>query len=327
MSLLDLSCRRIFVTGGTGFVGRTLLDYLISWRERTQQPFEVTVLSRQPARFLARYVEYANQPWLSFVPGSLSELPAPGSYTDVIHAAADTHLQEQGALWIDQIVNGTAAVLDFAVKSGAKRFLHTSSGAIYGPQPADVTELSEDHPGAPSTVAFQSVYGQAKRVAEQLCTVYYHEHGLHTVNARCFAFAGKHLPLDGPYALGNFIRDALQGDAIRVKGDGTAVRSYLDGEDMARWLLALLDSGQGGQSYNVGSDKAVSMKKLAQVVAGLLAPGKSIVVENAQPGNTHRSRYIPCIRKAAALGLVPTYSLEQAISRSVEGCVHHVANA
>lgn len=318
MSAIDLTNRSFFITGGTGFVGRTLLDYLINWQTQTGQNFNVTVLSRYPEKFLSQYVKYTGRPWLSFVQGSLHDLPPPDYYTDVIHAAAEPHLQGQGAQQIDQIVNGTAAVLNFAVQSQAVRFLHTSSGAVYGPQPDHLLKIPEDYAGAPATEAVSSIYGQAKRVAEQLCTVYYHEYGLKTVNARCFAFAGKHLPQNGAYALGNFIRDALYFDAIRVRGDGTAVRSYLDGEDMAHWLLALLQTGKPGEAYNVGSENAVTVKELAQLVAQMLAPGKTVKIENEEAANTHRSRYIPSTGKAEALGLTQRYSLEQAIGRSIE---------
>lgn len=319
MKPLQLTGRRLFITGGTGFVGRTLLDYLMDWQAKTEQVFDVSVLSRDPINFLAKYPQYYGRSWLRFVAGSLKELPPPAPYTDVIHAAADTHLQGQAAQWIDQIVNGTAAVLDFAVKSGATRFLHTSSGAVYGPQPESLVELPEDYCGAPTTALISSTYGQAKRVAEQLCTVYFHEHGLQTINARCFAFSGKHMPLDGPYALGNFIRDALHGDAIRVKGDGTAVRSYLDGEDMAQWLMGLLQEGSPGEAYNIGSDQEVTMQELAQKVAQLLAPGKAVIIENAQPQNLHRSRYVPSIQKVKRLGLTVRHDLNQAITRAVAG--------
>jgi dTDP-glucose 4,6-dehydratase len=314
---LELNGRHIFMTGGTGFVGRTVLDLLNDVHERLGQRFTVSVLSRDPEKFLRLYPEYARYSWLSMAKGSVDDLPASlGAVTDVLHAAADTHLQGQGVEWIDQIVNGTRKVLDFAVQNGAQRFLLTSSGAVYGPQPETLEELGEDYLGAPPTDAASSLYGQAKRVAEQLCTVYHQEHGLATVSARCFAFAGRHLALDGPYAFGNFIRDALYGDVINVKGNGSAVRTYLDGEDMAYWLLFLLCNGNPGGVYNVGSDEPVTIKELAEKIAELVAPGKPVVIENSSAQRGVRSRYIPCIRKAAAAGLRPRFTLDQIIRRT-----------
>jgi UDP-glucuronate decarboxylase len=315
----SLDGRTIFMTGGTGFVGRTLLDRLRLAHEVQGQRFQVSVLTRNPDAFLRQWPEYAGLPWLAFVAGSLSKLPVVNvAYTDVIHAAADTHLQGNGAAWINQIVSGTQATLEFALQRGTKRFLLTSSGAVYGPQPSNLDKLDEDYSGAPLTGAISSVYGQAKRVAEQLCTVFHAEHGLETVVARCFAFSGKHIPVDGAYAIGNFIRDALKGDDIRVKGNGTAVRSYLAGEDMADWLLTLLNRGTPGQAYNVGSDQGITMADLAQTVSRVLAPQQSVIIEGIGIEDSVRSRYIPDTRKAMALGLRSNFSLEEIISRTAD---------
>jgi nucleoside-diphosphate-sugar epimerase len=307
------------MTGGTGFVGRTLLDYFILQIEKKRQEFEVTVLSRDPIKFLERYPKYSHKKWLRFAEGSLRCLPEPSPHTDIIHAAADTHLQGQGEKWIDQIVNGTAAVLDFAVRAGATRFLNVSSGAVYAAQSTPFTEITEEYRGAPETTRITSTYGQAKRVAEQLCTIYYHEHALQTVNARCFAFCSEHIPLDGPYAIGNFIRDALFSDSIRVSGDGSAVRSYLDGEDFARWMIGLLQIGRPGEAYNVGSDMAITTYELAQRVALLLAPNKSVVVENNQVSSSQKSHYVPSIRKMRNLGYGIQISLNDSISTTATG--------
>lgn len=314
-----LAGRHLFMSGGTGFVGKTMLDCLIALQGQQQGAFRCTVLSRDPAGFLALYPRYADLPWLDLIAGSLEHLPvARTDYTDVVHAAADTHLHGDGSRWVRQIVGGTQAMLDFAVSCGAQRFLLTSSGAIYGPQPGGLERLPEDYIGAPSPSLPGSTYGQAKRVAEQLCTIYLHEHGLQTVSARCFAFAGEHIPLDGAYAIGNFIRDALYRDAIRVRGDGTAVRSYLDGEDMAHWLLHLLCHGQAGEAYNIGGSQAVTMAELAAAVAAALAPEKAVLIEQAMPDSGQRSRYVPDISKVAALGLYPAYTLDETIRRTAQ---------
>lgn len=315
----ELQGRKLFVTGGTGFVGRSLLDVLDTLAHQVREPFHVTVLTRDPAGFLTRHPHYAQRPWLSLLQGSLCAWPAsPGHFTDILHAAADTHRAGADIDWVDQIVQGTRRALDFALAVGAQRFLLVSSGAVYGTQPGELAQLREDHPGAPDTTRVSSTYGQAKRLAEQLCTLYQHAHALPTVIARCFAFGGPHLPHDGPYALGNFVRDALSraSTEIRVKGDGQAVRSYLDSEEMAVWLLTLLRRGQPGEAYNVGSDQGVSMLALAQTVAKVLAPGKTVVVEGQATDPTARSLYVPSVAKAATLGLVPQRGLADIIRRS-----------
>lgn len=314
--LIDLNGRTIFITGGTGFIGRTLLDFFLRIREQNEQKFTVQVLSRNAQKFLSDYPRYNGLSWLSFLTGDIESLKTlDTTCTDVIHAAADTHHQGKGVVWIEQIVIGTRIVLDFAIRSGAKRFLFTSSGAIYGPQPAEVAELQEDYNGAPATTLQSSIYGQSKRLAEQLCSIYYHEYNLETVSARCFAFAGEHLPLSGPYAIGNFIHDALFEDVIKIRGDGKAVRSYLDGEDLAYWLIFLLCRGAAGEVYNIGSDHPVTMLELAELVSNTLSPGKKIVMESSGSTDGSRSRYVPCIKKMADLGLTPKYSLDEIIQR------------
>jgi UDP-glucuronate decarboxylase len=315
---VDLSGRRVFMTGGTGVLGKTLLDYMSESASVHGEHFRVTVLSRTPEDFLRRWPRYRSFGWLDFRKGSLEQFDGPaGAYTDVIHAAADTHNVIDRSQWIQQIVGGTQSTLEWSRSAGVRRFLLLSSGAIYGPQPAGQAQMNEQHPGAPSTTELSSVYGQAKRLAEQLCTIHHAAHSLDTVIARCFAVTGPHVPLDGPFAIGNFIRDALHNDTIRVRGDGRAVRTYLHGRDMAHWLVSLLVRGVAGEAYNVGSDRSVSMAELAAEVASVLAPGKPVVIENSLTTNESRSVYVPDIGKAGRLGLTVETPLADAIRLSV----------
>ncbi|MCP1289069.1 MULTISPECIES: NAD-dependent epimerase/dehydratase family protein [Chromobacterium] len=312
----QLNNKKILITGGTGFVGRHILDHLIKTKKTTDCNITVTILSRSPEVFLKNHPGYASYKWLGFIKGDLFDLTKYNhlKFTDIIHAAADTHKEGPPDEWLKQLIIGTQAVLDFSLKAEATRFLFISSGAVYGPQPRELSHISENYLGAPPTTLISSIYGQGKRIAEQLCTAYLQMHGLETVIARCFAFAGEHIPLDGPYAIGNFIRDALFGDAILIKGNGTAVRSYLDGDDMANWLLNLLAIGTPGEAYNVGSEDRVRIKTLAQLVAKTISPGKKIIVQSNS--SAIESTYIPSTKKIQALGVENHFSISSIIERT-----------
>jgi dTDP-glucose 4,6-dehydratase len=214
-------------------------------------------------------------------------------------------------------VEGTTNILDLAVASGARRFLLTSSGGIYGPQPPELDAFPEDWPAGPPLSEPASAYSQAKRAAEHLCALYRDAHGLETVIARCFAFVGPDLPLDVHFAIGNFIRNALHGQPITVAGDGSPLRTYLDQSDLAHWLWTLLLEGHAGETYNVGSDETISIGQLAHLVRDLIAPELPVqILGNPQP-SASRNRYVPDISKARRLhGLKVTVPLAEAIRRT-----------
>jgi len=317
--------KRILLTGGTGFFGCALLRHFLAYGKDANAT--VCVISRDPMRFEAAHPELAACESINFVQADIEDrqsLPWDQQFTHVLHAATDstvgprlTPLQR-----FNQIVAGTTHLLDLAVATGAERFLLTSSGGIYGPQPADLVVIPEEWAGSPPLAQVSSAYSQAKRAAEHLCALYRDAYGLQTVVARCFAFVGIDLPLDAHFAIGNFIRDALYAEAITVAGDGTPLRTYLDQRDLSHWLWTLLLQGQDGEAYNVGSDRVISIAELAHLVRDLVAPEKPVHILGAADPFAVRNRYVPSIRKIQALhGLRPEVSLEQAILSTADACL------
>lgn len=313
----------LLLTSVTGFFGRALLRLLLSSEAPPALAGEsIVLLSRNPERFQAAYPEFVAPGTLSFHRGDIqdrSSLPWDQAFSHVLHAATDstvgprlTTLQR-----FDQILAGTTNILDLAVATGTRRFMLTSSGGIYGPQPADLEAFPEDWPGSPSLAEPATAYSQSKRAAEHLCALYREAHGLETVIARCFAFVGPDLPLDVHFAIGNFIRDALTAEAITVAGDGTPLRTYLDQRDLAHWLWTLLLQGKDGETYNVGSDQVIGIAELAHLVRDLLAPGKPVRILGTPLPAAARNRYVPSIAKIQTLhGLRVSVPLAESIIRA-----------
>jgi UDP-glucuronate decarboxylase len=309
--------KSILLTGGTGFFGRALLRHYHAFGLGADT--SICVLSREPDRFCASHPDLVSSDQITFVQGDIQDresLPWSHSFTHVLHAATDstTGPQLTPLQRFNQIIEGTSHILDLAVATGARRFLLTSSGGIYGPQPAELEAIPEDWPGCPPLDQSSTAYSQAKRAAEHLCALYRDSHGLETVVARCFAFVGPDLPLSVHFAIGNFIRDALHAEVITVAGDGTPLRTYLDQRDLAHWLWTLLQQGQDGEAYNVGSDHVISIADLAYLVRDLIAPQKTVRILGRSDTTAARNRYIPSISKIKAMhGLHAEIALEQAI--------------
>jgi UDP-glucuronate decarboxylase len=315
-----LAGKQIFMTGGTGFIGRWMLSALADANQRHGLGVEIDVLTRDPDAFAKREPALASADGFRFVRGDVLGLGTPqGSYDFVLHAATDASadLNEHDPLkMFDTIVEGTRRALDFSVACKAERFFFFSSGAVYGAQPWDLTHVPESYVGAPDLTTHRSAYGEGKRAAEMLCTIYARQHGLDIVTARIFALLGPLLSLDIHFAAGNFIRDAMAGKTIVVEGAGRAVRSYLYAADLTAWLWAMLLRAPAGAIYNVGSEESVSIAELAERVARLLnAPGFEILGRE-DPG-WNPGRYVPATQKIRnELGVVPTVGLDEAIVRT-----------
>jgi dTDP-glucose 4,6-dehydratase len=315
--------RRIFLTGGTGFFGPWLVETFAHANARLDLGASLFVLTRDPDAARRRLPHFPALEGVTFHRGDVRTFEPPRGHFDVVvHGAAES--SQQGHVgdhrhMFDTIVDGTRHTLGVARAARAARYLFLISGAVYGRQPSDVSHVAEDYVGGPGLSDAGSAYGEGKRAAEVLAAIEAEATGLSVRVARCFAFVGPHLPLDIHFAIGNFIRDAMSGGPIRIRGDGTAVRSYLYMADLAIWLwtLALSDTAHG--AYNVGSRKALTMVELAHAVADTCAPGAEIIVERVPEMSRGANRYVPSTDRAVReLALREHVELTAAVKRTVE---------
>lgn len=318
----ELRGKRLFITGGTGFFGRWLLESFAWANDELGLNAEAVVLTRDPEAFAAKAPHLAGHHAICCHVGDVRNFEFPeGEFSHVIHAAteASAKLNADGPLlMLDTIVEGTRQTLDFAVQAGVKKFLFTSSGAVYGRQPCEVTRIPESYLGAPDTMNPATAYGEGKRVAELLCALYADNHGIEAKIARCFAFVGPYLPLDIHYAVGNFIRDALRGGPVIVNGDGTPYRSYLYASDLAAWLWTILFSGISCRPYNVGSDDGRPLCEIAGCVGDVVGGVPVKVLTPATPGKV-TERYVPDVtRTIKELNLSVRVDLLTALKKTIE---------
>lgn len=317
----ELRGQRIFLTGGTGFFGCWLVESFCHANRALDLNAEMIVLTRNPKAFEEKCPHLAADPAVTLHAGDVRTFDfLDGEFSYVIHAATETKAESSANEHLEMfstIVAGTERTLEFAASHGARKFLLTSSGAVYGRQPDELTHVPETYTGAPDPMNPAHSYAEGKRAAELLCAIYAKRFGMECKIARCWAFCGPHLPLDAHFAIGNFIRDVLAGKPIQINGDGTQRRSYLYAADLAAWLWTILFRAPGSTPINVGSDLDVSILVLAQTVAATLDTHTGVRVARQPAPGAVPARYVPCVDRARELlGLRPTVSLEESIERT-----------
>ncbi len=301
-----LAGKKILISGATGFVGKNICDFLVGLNRFYNSEIKITGLARKLV--LMEGVTFHSH-------DVLNPLELDAHFDFIIHAATPvTTAEDSDQKTLDIIVRGTENILAFSRKCKASRFLLVSSGAVYGVIPESVERVPEEFI---ALSPLNNAYAQGKMLSESICLDFLNNNQITLNIARCFAFSGKHLPLDAHFAIGNFVKDALGQKPIKVKGDGSAVRSYMDSEDMVYWLLSILLHDKN-DVFNVGSDQAISIKELAYKVAATV-PGLEVIIEGKSQKESKKNIYVPSISKGRSLlGLELNTTLESSIQKMMQ---------
>ena len=274
--------KHYFITGGTGFLGRAIVRALI----QAPDVGSITLLTRNAQR---RYEMLSWDSRIKLYEGDITtaQLPYGIPFTHLIHGANEANdlLQPDQHAYYYTIVEGTNRVLDWAASIPTLHHrLIISSGAV-----------SRD-----------TTYGRAKRQAERLARC-----GANCI-ARVYSLIGEETPLNGQYALGQFLAQAIYEKEVRLWG-GAAQRTYIHVEDAARWLLTILDCGTPLVPYDVAGEDPVSMGELATMIANTFIVPIRVVREDGKPRGP--DLYLPQLRSSHSLGLKQTIGLHTALER------------
>ena len=317
---------RILLTGGSGFVGKWMLQTAKIAQENSATKIELLVPTR---RLTADHVQTAiaiGCPNVSWVEADFMNNQLDLGHIDmIIHAATPASAQlnaENPAEMLRINVEAMESVLRYA--SDNKPLLFTSSGAVYGTQPQSVSHIAEGEfePKPPANQL--NAYAQGKQIAEQLCREAGKNQQCSPIIARLFAFGGEYLPRDTHFAIGNFIQNALDRQPIAIQGDGRARRSYLHGADMATWIWCALthDGNKNTAPFHIGSEHSVSILELAQTVATVsgekLNYVPEITVAKAVDPSEPIHQYVPAnLHTRKTLQVSEWASLEDIIKRTL----------
>ena len=251
------------VTGGAGFIGSNLVDYLI------EQGHEVICVDNESAECNDKF--YWNDKACNII-GDITDYDfIKNCFKDVdyvFHLAAESRLQPAIKNPIEAVYKncvGTTTILQCAREAGVKRFVYSSTSSGYGFNPSPNIETQPDDCLNP--------YSASKVAAEKFCKMYSDLYGLETVVLRYFNVFGERSPRRGQYApvIGIFDRQRLSGEALTIVGDGTQRRDFIYVGDVAKANLiaaeATLDKKYFGQVFNIGSGINYSVQEIADAIS------------------------------------------------------------
>ena len=299
------------VSGGAGFLGSHLCDYLLAQGDRVICIDNLDTGSLQNIEHLRNGDDFLFQNHDVTEPFFIEEridyvfhLASPASPIDYLRLPL--HTLKVGSY-------GTHNMLGLA-KFKRARFLIASTSEVYGdPQ---VHPQPETYWGHVNPIGPRGVYDEAKRYAEALVMAYHRQQGVDTSIARIFNTYGPRMrPHDGR-AIPTFVRQALENKPLTVFGDGSQTRSFCYVDDLIRGLYALATSGEH-LPVNIGNPHEMTLLELAEAVVRVTG-SKSEIVFEALPVDDPQVRQPDITRARQVLGWEPEVELEEGIARTLE---------
>ncbi len=303
--LNELKGKNILVTGGAGFVGSHIVDKL-------SPESKVTVLDNLSSGSLSNLEKSKDR--ITFIKGDILDRELlKGIVAEVefvFHLAAsvgNVKSIEDPQFDMEVNIKGTINLLEACLKSNIKRFVYSSSGAIFGE--AKYLPVDEDHPLNP-----ESPYGVSKLAAEKYCFAYYKVHGLPITALRYFNAYG---PRQGgsryPNVIALFFQRIREGKPLTIFGDGKQTRDFIFVDDIVKAnILAATHPTAVGEIFNIATGRENDVNKIVTIINRLSSQKNRVIYTDSRAGEVKHSR--ANIEKARRiLGYNPEINLEEGL--------------
>ncbi len=303
--------KKIFVTGGAGFIGSNFVRYIFGNTDDSVTVFDALTYAGNPANL----AEFDGDSRYSFVQGDITDREAVRSamagHDLVVHFAAESHV-DRSITGPDVFANtnclGTNVVCDVAREHEVERLLHIGTDEVYG----SVEEGSslEGDPLEP-----RSPYSASKAGSDLIALSYFTTYGMPVVVTRSsnqfgpYQFPEKVIPL--------FTTNLLDGLKVPLYGDGMNIRDWLFVEDNCAGVDLVLRQGVAGEMYNIGGGNEIPNRELTDRIIALCGKDESSI-EYVEDRLGHDRRYSIDCSKLGALGWSPKHDFGEALELTVD---------
>ncbi len=303
---------RILISGGGGFLGSHLTDLLLA------QGHEVVGVDNFITGKPENIAHLRGNPRYTFIKQDVIEpFAVEGPVDRIYHMASPAspigYVKHQVAT-LKVNSQGTWNLLEMAEKKGS-RFLMASTSECYG-DPA-VNPQPESYWGNVNSIGHRSMYDEAKRFSEACTMAYHRERGVDTRLIRIFNTYGPRMdPYDGRVVI-NFIRQALNNEALTVFGEGKQTRSLCYVSDLVRGINLTMES-DFHEPINLGNPDELTIHAIAKEVLSLIPGSTSKIVFMPMPPDDPRVRCPDITRAKQILGWTPTVSRRDGLAKMID---------
>ena len=293
---------KIMVTGGNGFIGHTLVKYLLN------EGNEVKVIDIKPIKFAHKNLEFVKKSVLEDIRWEMRDCDV------VYHLAAELGVinsdkKPLGTLAVN--IDGTVNVFKCALGINVKKIVYTSSSEVYG-EPREIP-IKEDSPKSPV-----SIYGVSKLTAEMYAKGYVQEYGMDVNPVRLFNVYGPGQGFE--WVVPIFMQKVLNNEQPLVFGDGSQVRCFTYIADVVNGITTVMKKGAKGEAYNIANTDQITMKELAELLIKI--SGKKLKPKIVGFGTVTRQKEreimkrVPSIEKLKSLGWKPEVSIMEGLTKT-----------